>query len=121
ILNQFSMDEYQGHFRIATTIGEPWGGGSNPSVNNLYVLDESLKTVGSLENLAPGERIYSTRFLGKRAYMVTFRNVDPLFAIDLADPAKPAVLGQLKIPGYSDYLHPYDENHLIGFGKKTIE
>jgi uncharacterized secreted protein with C-terminal beta-propeller domain len=121
VLNQFSMDEYGGHFRIATTTGEMWAEGDAISKNNLYVLDEWLRTVGRLEGLAPGERIYSARFMGSRAYMVTFRNVDPLFAIDLSDPERPSVLGQLKIPGYSDYLHPYDENHLIGFGKETIE
>jgi inhibitor of cysteine peptidase len=121
ILNQFAMDEHEGYFRIATTKGDMWASGDNLSKNNIYVLDEQLKQVGALEDLAPGERIYSTRFMGGRAYMVTFRNVDPLFAIDLRNPAKPALLGQLKIPGYSDYLHPYDENHLIGFGKETVE
>ncbi|NLB17381.1 MAG: hypothetical protein GX825_01275, partial [Syntrophomonadaceae bacterium] len=65
--------------------------------------------------------IYSTRFMGDRLYMVTFRNVDPLFVIDLKTPQQPAILGALKIPGYSDYLHPYDENHIIGFGKDTVE
>jgi uncharacterized secreted protein with C-terminal beta-propeller domain len=70
--------------------------------------------------MAPGERIYSVRFMGSRAYVVTFRTVDPLFVIDLKDPKKPKVLGQLKIPGYSDYLHPYDENHIIGFGKDAV-
>jgi inhibitor of cysteine peptidase len=121
ILNQFAMDEYEGYFRIATTKGDMWVNGLGKLTNNLYVLDEQLKTVGTLENLAPGERIYSTRFMGGRAYIVTFRNVDPLFVIDLRNPAKPVVLGQLKIPGYSDYLHPYDENHLFGFGKETVE
>ncbi|GGF94968.1 beta-propeller domain-containing protein [Paenibacillus abyssi] len=121
ILNQFSLDEYEGYFRIATTDGDMWASGEATSRNNLYVLDEQLKTIGKLEGLAPGERIYSARFMGGRAYMVTFRNVDPLFVIDLNNPASPNVLGELKIPGYSDYLHPYDENHLIGFGKETIE
>lgn len=121
LLNQFSMDEHEGYFRVALTKGDMWASGENGSTNNVYVLNEKLETVGKLEGLAPGERIYSVRFMGERAYMVTFRNVDPLFAIDLANPVKPAVLGQLKIPGYSDYLHPYDENHLIGFGKDTIE
>jgi len=120
VLNPFSMDEYDGHFRIATTSGHMWAEGDAIAKNNLYVLDERMQTVGKLEDLAPGERIYSARFMGGRAYMVTFRNVDPLFAIDLSDPARPSVLGQLKIPGYSDYLHPYDENHLIGFGKETV-
>jgi len=120
VLNQFSMDEYDGHFRIATTSGNMWAAGDAISKNNLYILDKWLRPVGNLEGLAPGERIYSVRFMGSRAYMVTFRNVDPLFAIDLSDPKRPSVLGQLKIPGYSDYLHPYDEHHLIGFGKETI-
>ena len=118
ILNQFSMDEYDEHFRIATTSGRVWGGESN---NNLYVLDEDLETVGSLEDLAPGEKIYSVRFMGKKGYIVTFKKVDPLFVIDLSDPSNPNVLGKLKIPGYSDYLHPYDENHIIGIGKDTVE
>jgi uncharacterized secreted protein with C-terminal beta-propeller domain len=77
--------------------------------------------VGKLEDLARTERIYSVRFIGDRAYMVTFRNVDPLFVISLADPKNPTVLGELKIPGFSNYLHPYDEKYLIGFGKDTVE
>ena len=87
--------------------------------NNLYVLDENLKTVGSIENLAKGEKIYSVRFVGNKAYMVTFVQTDPLFVIDLSEPTNPILLGELKIPGYSKYLHPYDENHIIGFGENT--
>jgi len=121
ILNQFSMDEDKGYFRIATTTGEVWASDSNISKNNIYVLNSDMKLVGSLEGIAPGEKIYSTRFMGDRVYMVTFKKVDPFFVIDLKNPAKPAVLGKLKIPGYSDYLHPYDETHIIGFGKDTIE
>lgn len=121
ILNQFSMDEHNGIFRIATTKGDMWRTDENTSKNNLYTLDEAMKPLGKLEGIAPGERIYSVRFMGNRAYMVTFKNTDPLFAIDLTNPAAPTVLGALKIPGYSDYLHPYDENHLIGFGKETVE
>ncbi|WP_409345685.1 beta-propeller domain-containing protein [Paenibacillus sp. MBLB4367] len=120
-LNQFSMDEYGGYFRIATTKGDMWRTDEQTSKNNVYVLDESMNVVGKLEGVAPGERIYSVRFMGGRAYMVTFKNVDPLFVIDLHNPQSPAVLGALKIPGYSDYLHPYDETHLIGFGKDTVE
>lgn len=116
VLNQFSMDEHRGNFRIATT-QDAYSNGTSKTTNNLYVLDSGLKTLGRLENVAPGERIYSVRFLGDRAYMVTFKYIDPLFAIDLSDPSAPKILGELKIPGYSDYLHPYDENHLIGFGK----
>lgn len=120
VLNQFSMDEHNNYFRIATTVGNTWSS-SSPSKNNVYVLDSNLNVTGKLENLAPGERIYSARFMGNRAYVVTFKQVDPLFVIDLKDPKKPKVLGKLKIPGYSDYLHPYDENHLMGIGKETIE
>ncbi|MGV8085895.1 MAG: beta-propeller domain-containing protein [Candidatus Bilamarchaeum sp.] len=120
LLNQFSMDEYQGNFRVATTSGHV-GRGQFDSSNNIYVLDQNMKQIGELEDLAPGERIYSARFMGQKVYLVTFKKVDPLFVIDLSDPASPNVLGKLKIPGYSDYLHPIDENHLIGIGKDTIE
>lgn len=120
ILNQFSMDEHDGWFRLATTTGEMWREDEHISKNHLYVLDSSLRIKGKVEDMAPGERIYSVRFMGDRAYVVTYRNVDPLFVIDLADPENPHILGKLKIPGYSDYLHPYDENHLIGFGKETV-
>jgi inhibitor of cysteine peptidase len=113
LLNQFSMDEYNDHFRVATTIG--WG---DVSTNNLYVLNMSLTTVGKLEGLASGERIYSARFMGNRVYLVTFRQVDPFFVIDLTNPTTPEVLGYLKIPGFSGYLHPYDENYVIGVGKQ---
>ena len=121
ILNQFSMDEFDGYFRVATTSETYSHERGYRSQNNLYVLDGDLKLVGRLEGLAPGEIIYSVRFMGKKAYIVTFRTIDPLFVIDLSDPAAPKVLGALKIPGYSDYLHPYDENHIIGFGKDTVE
>ena len=119
ILNQFSMDEHDNHFRIATTKGNVWG--EEKSSNNVYVLNSKMRTVGELEDLAPGEKIYSVRFMGDRGYVVTFKKVDPLFVIDLANPNNPTVLGKLKIPGYSDYLHPYDENHIIGIGKDTVE
>jgi inhibitor of cysteine peptidase len=120
VLNQFSMDEYEGHFRIATTSGHV-SRTQQTSVSNVYVLDEDMETVGSLEGLAPGEQIYSARFMGDRAYLVTFRKIDPLFVLDLSDPANPSILGKLKIPGYSDYLHPYDGNHIIGIGKETVD
>lgn len=117
-LNQFSMDEHENYFRIATTQGNSWND-NNPSSNNLYVLDMNLDVVGKIEDIAPQERIYSVRFMQDRAYMVTFRNIDPLFVIDLHNPENPHILGKLKIPGYSDYLHPYDETHIIGLGKET--
>ena len=115
VLNQFSMDEYDGHFRVATTTYE-----QTPR-NQVYILDMDLNTVGSLEDLAPGETIYSARFMGERGYLVTFKQVDPLFVIDLSDPRYPEELGYLKVTGYSDYLHPYDENHIIGIGKETTD
>jgi len=115
VLNQFSMDEYSEYFRIVTTTGDVWSP-ENPSKNNLYVLDMNLTIVGRLEGLAPTEIIYSVRFMGDRCYLVTFRQYDPFFAIDLQNPYEPKVLGTLKIPGYSSYLHPYDENHIIGIG-----
>ena len=117
VLNQFSMDEKDGYFRIATTDSDSWD--SQTDRNNLYVLNEKLETVGKIEGLAKGEKIYSVRFMGNRAYMVTFVETDPLFVIDLSEPTNPTVLGELKIPGYSKYLHPYDENHIIGFGENT--
>jgi uncharacterized secreted protein with C-terminal beta-propeller domain len=121
IINQFSMDEYQNCFRIATTKGYAWNNAADTSQNNVYILDQDLNINGRLEGLAPGEKIYSVRFMGERGYMVTFRTVDPLFVLDLKDPAQPVILGKLKIPGYSNYLHPYDSTHLLGFGKDTVE
>ncbi|MBQ8299608.1 MAG: beta-propeller domain-containing protein [Clostridia bacterium] len=117
LLNQFSMDEYDGYFRITTTDNTDW----ENSTNNLYVLDKDLEVVGKIEGLAKGERIYSTRFMGDKCYVVTYKTVDPLFVIDLSNPNAPEVLGELKIPGYSDYLHPFGENYLIGFGKDSVE
>jgi uncharacterized secreted protein with C-terminal beta-propeller domain len=107
------MDENNGYFRLATT----WQG--TTQMNNLYVLNMDLNLTGKLENLAVNERIYSARFMGDKAYLVTFRQVDPFFIIDLSNPENPKVAGQLKIPGYSSYLHPYDENHIIGLGMEN--
>lgn len=123
LLNQFSLDEEGSAFRVATTTGEVWNSGDGRSKNHIYILDkENLeKTLGKIENIAPGEKIYSVRFLGKRAYMVTFKKIDPFFVIDLSDNSAPKILGELKIPGYSDYLHPFDENHIIGFGKEAVD
>lgn len=118
VLNQFSMDEHNGFFRVVTTEGNSWDE-SKPSENHLFVLNEKMKIVGSLTGLAKDERIYSARFMGDKAYMVTFKETDPLFVIDVSNPKDPKVLGELKIPGFSNYLHPLDENHLIGFGYET--
>ncbi len=115
VLNQYSMDEYSGNFRVATT---SW---RNKLQNNVYVLDASLTVVGKLENLASGENLHSARFMGEKCYLVTFKKTDPLFVIDLSQPSYPRVLGELKISGYSDYLHPFDETHIIGVGKETVE
>ncbi|KYH36624.1 MAG: Beta_propel domain protein [Candidatus Bathyarchaeota archaeon B23] len=122
VLDQFSMDEYEGHFRVATTswMRDPTKRMRPMMVNNLYILNLDLEVVGRLEGLAPDEEIHSARFMGDRCYLVTYRQVDPLFALDLSDPEKPRVLGELKIPGYSDYLHPYGEGLLIGVGKEVI-
>jgi uncharacterized secreted protein with C-terminal beta-propeller domain len=114
VLNQFSMDEYDGYFRVATTTH------GQTTQNNVYVLNMALNITGSLGNLAHGETIYSARFMGERGYLVTFKKIDPLFVIDLSDPYNPKVLGELKITGYSSYLHPYDETHIIGIGKETV-
>ncbi|MDR1735518.1 MAG: beta-propeller domain-containing protein [Oscillospiraceae bacterium] len=114
LLNQYSMDEYNGVFRAATT---SWGQG-----NYVNTLDaQTLKPLGRTEALAPDEQIKSVRFMGDIGYVVTFRQTDPLFAIDLSDPSKPAILGQLKIPGFSTYLHPVADGLLIGFGRNVIE
>ncbi|NDL66608.1 beta-propeller domain-containing protein [Anaerotalea alkaliphila] len=120
LLNQFSLDEHEGNLRVATTVGQMWNT-ADPSSNNVYILDEGLERVGTLEGLAEGERIYSTRFAGDRIYMVTFKEIDPFFVIDAADPRNPKVLGYLKIPGFSSYMHLLDENHILGFGYDTVE
>ena len=113
--DQFSLDEHNGMLRVATTSYNSDG----KTVNNLFVLDEKLKVIGSVTGLAEDERIYSVRFMGDTAYVVTFKETDPLFVIDLSDPKKPVVKGELKIPGFSEYLHPIDSNTLIGLGKNT--
>ncbi len=115
VLNQFSMDEYDGYFRIATTTNQ-WS--STDSQNAVYILNNKLDTANSVTGIAPGEKIYSARFLGNRLYLVTFKELDPFFVIDL-NPQNPKVLGKLKIPGFSEYLHPYKDNYVIGLGYDT--
>ncbi|MDR0886945.1 MAG: beta-propeller domain-containing protein [Clostridiales Family XIII bacterium] len=157
ILNQFSMDEYEGVFRVVAnvyTYNEATNTSSNPNelkgselgktppqtapmntmesseidefidygysedhYNALYTLDDDLKLIGSISNIAPGEEIYSCRFIENIAYFVTFRNTDPLFSVDITNPAAPKILGVLKIPGFSEYLHPYSEGRLFGLGR----
>ena len=132
-LNQFSMDEYDGNLRIVTTkdsyktVENSFDGisyytvGSSTTENALYVLNSELKVIGSLEKLAEGEEVYSVRFDGGIGYFVTFRQVDPLFTVDLSNPEKPALLSELKIPGFSEYLHPFGDDLLFGFGKSATE
>ena len=136
-LNQFSFDEYKGVLRLVTTNDQNiWysfrEGGMRPyqpndwdrlppskfyTSNALYTLDSSLNIIGKVEDLARDERVYSCRFMGDIAYFVTFRQTDPLFSVDLSDPSAPKVLDALKIPGFSEYLHPYAEGELFGLGR----
>ena len=111
-INQYSLDEQNGHLRIALY-------DSNGS--RVAIFDENLKQIGLSNYVAQGEKMYSSRFMGNKAYFVTYRTMDPLFVIDLSDETQPKTLGELHIPGYSTYLHPYDENHLIGIGMETEE
>lgn len=113
IINQYSLDQYKGNLRIAATY---FNNRTNKNVSSLFVLDENLDIIGELEDIANNEQIKSVRYMGDEAYIVTFRNTDPLFAIDLSDPKAPKVKGELKIPGYSAYLHPIGDNLLIGIG-----
>lgn len=113
LINQFAMDEYEGNLRVATTT---WA-----NENALYVLDQSLNQIGAVTGLAKGETIYSVRFMGDKGYIVTFRTIDPLFVFDLSDPQNPAVTGELKIPGFSSYLHPVGKDLLLGIGADTYE
>ncbi len=111
-INQYSLDEKQGHLRIALY---------DYNGTRVAIFDENLKQIGTSEYVAKGETMYSSRFMDNKVYLVTYKTVDPLFVIDLNNEQKPKVLGKLKIPGYSTYLHPYDENHLIGIGMETEE
>ncbi len=118
LLNQFSMNERGGHFFVAATLGTPWGTGpsSESFIHSLRQVGSSLQNVASVGNMGKGERIYSVRYIDDRAYVVTFRQVDPLYVVDLSDPAKMKVLGELKIPGYSAYLHPLGGDLIAGVG-----
>lgn len=124
LLNQFSLDEYKNNLRVATTIeGNFWvygfNGSSVESLNDLYVLDSDLKEKGSIKNLGKGERIYSSRFVNDKAYLVTFKQTDPFFVADLSDPSNPEIKGELKIPGYSSYLHPINDQLILGIGQES--
>jgi len=120
LLNQFSMDENADRFRIATTVEYYTQYKGTIRSNAVYVLDENLKVVGGLDQIAPDESIFSARFMGDRLYLVTFQQIDPFFVIDLSSDT-PKILGELKIPGFSNYLHPYDDDYVIGVGRDTKE
>ena len=126
-INKYAMDEFNGYFRIATT---QWmqdnattADGAifkvGRTLNSIYVLKPDLTVTGKLERFKMDESIYSVRFIGNKCYIVTFKQIDPFFVIDMSNPAAPKVAGELKIPGYSSYLHPYDENHIIGIGMEN--
>lgn len=121
VLNQYSLGEYEGYLRIATT-NEEFSVDRSSMSSGVYVLGEagtSLEVVGKVENIAPGEQIYAARFIGKRGFLVTFMRIDPLFTLDLSDPTKPRIVGELKVPGYSDHIQLLDENHLLTIGRET--
>ena len=122
-LNQFSLDEYDNHLRIAMTVGQRWwwgfGGNSDSTVNDVYVLDANLKQVGSIQGLGLSERIYAARFVGDKGYLVTFRETDPFYVLDLSNPNNLQMKGQLKIPGYSSYLQPISKDKILGIGQES--
>jgi len=120
LLNQFSMDQSGDRFRVATTTEYYTQYQGMVRANAVYVLDEQLNIVGGLDQIAPDESIFSARFIGDRLYLVTFQQIDPFFVIDLSTDT-PKILGELKIPGFSNYLHPYDKEHIIGIGRDTKE
>ena len=112
-INQYSLDEYNGNLRVALK--------DSREGSRIVIFNEKMQQIGETPYLAKGEQMYSSRFMGDKAYLVTYKTIDPLFVIDLSNPTEPKVLGELKIPGYSTCLHPYDENHLIGIGMQTEE
>ena len=115
--DSFCIDEYDGCLRVVVTKQDRVGGDSNA----VYILDGELEQIGAIEGLAKDERIYSARFMGDTAYFVTFRETDPLFSADLSNPKKPKIVGELKIPGFSEYLHFYGEDRLLGIGMNVDE
>ena len=129
LVNQYSLNEFNGHLRVATTEGNPWAtvwdetaDASESTLTVLEIGDDSMKPVGSVTGLGPEERIYSVRFMEEMAYIVTFRDTDPLYTIDVSDPTEPDVTGELDITGYSSYLHPVEGDKLIGVGQEaTLE
>jgi len=122
LLNQFSLDEYQGNLRVAVTIGGDWNMFSmnrNDSISDVYILNSSLNVMGSVKGLGATEKIYSVRFLANRGYLVTFRQTDPFYVLDLSNPWAPVLKGELRIPGYSAYLHPISDTVILGIGREN--
>ena len=117
--DSFSIDEYDNTLRLVTTVTH--NAGNSSQSNAVYVLDADLKTIGKIEDLAKDEQVYSARFLGDTGYFVTYEQTDPLFSVDFSDPENPKILGKLKIPGFSEYLHFYGEDKLLGIGMSTDE
>jgi uncharacterized secreted protein with C-terminal beta-propeller domain len=120
VLNQFSMDEYNGYFRVATSRAVTVNG-TNSRSDDVYVLDKNFTQMGALLNIAPGENIYAVQFTGVMGYVVTFEQIDPLFAISFANPTSPVILSALKVSGFSDYLYPFGSGFLIGVGKDAVQ
>ncbi|MCB9791066.1 beta-propeller domain-containing protein [Candidatus Nomurabacteria bacterium] len=124
ILNQFSIDEYNENLRVATTVPQfSLGNIGNPSgepTNDLYILNSRLVTIGEVKDIGKGEQIYSTRFTGNTAYVVTYKQIDPFFVFDLSNPESPQKVGELKIPGFSSYLHILPDNKVLGIGQESI-
>jgi hypothetical protein len=123
LLNQFAMSEHEGVLRAATTKGAPWGG-SSQNESLITVLEphgEQLEKIGEVTNMGKGERIYAVRYADDVAYVVTFRQTDPFYTVDLSDPRNPKVVGELKIPGYSGYLHPIGDDLVIGVGQDASD
>lgn len=123
LLSQYSLSEHNGHLRVATTEGSTWGR-NDDSQSMVTILEEQgneLVQVGFVDGLGKGERIFSVRFMADIAYVVTFREVDPLYTVDLSDPTNPTVLGELKIPGFSTYLHPVGDGLLLGIGQDATD
>ncbi|NBD73935.1 hypothetical protein GVX82_02750 [Patescibacteria group bacterium] len=116
LLNQFSMDAWEGHLRVSATIGDRWSG--RQQENDVYVLNDALEITGSIQGLGLDERIYATRFIGPRGYLVTFREIDPFYVLDLSDPTDPQMVGELKIPGFSSYLEPLSNDLVLGVGRE---
>ena len=126
-LNQFSLDEYQDNLRIAVTVGQGYFGyvgfnlNNSETANDVYVLGKDLKVLGQVQNLGLGERIYSARFVEDKGYLVTFKETDPFYVLELSDPRNPVTKGELKIPGFSSYLHPVSKDLILGIGRENSQ